>query len=103
MLKIYIYAVKAGKRGLLYDVEYDGETICTSTTIPFLDGCRVLQERGLTGPVEMWDAVRPYPRMRSTVEAAAKLTVADIGYGPRFKKYAPYVTIPTKDGEEAEG
>ena len=85
--KIVIYAVKAGKQGLLYDAEYDGEVICISTLTPFLDACRVLQARGLSGPAEMWDMVRPYPRMKSTIEAAAKLTVTDMGYGPTFKKW----------------
>lgn len=88
--KLMIFATGVGNRGFLYDVEYNGELLCSSTAIPFLDGCRELLARDLSGPVEMWDAVRPYPRMRSTVEAAAKLTVKETGYGPRFAKWKPY-------------
>jgi hypothetical protein len=100
--KINIYAVKAGKQGLLYDAEYDGEVICTSTLTPFLDACRVLQARGLSGPAEMWDAVRPYPRMKSTIEAAAKLTVTDVGYGPTFRKWRPRSAQEGQDGDLEE-
>jgi hypothetical protein len=85
--RINISVVRAGKRGLLYDAEYGGEVICSSSLTPFLDGCRVLRARGLSGPVEMWDAVRPYPRMKSTIEAAAKLTVRDTGHWPAFRRW----------------
>jgi hypothetical protein len=100
--KIYIREVKAGKQGLLYDAEYDGEVICASTLTPFLDACRVLQGRGLGGPAEMWDTVRPYPRMKSTVEAAAKLTVTDVGYGPVFRKWRPRHAQEGQDGDLEE-
>lgn len=100
MHKIYIFAVKAGKRGLLYDAEFEGERICQSTLTPFLDGCRVLKGRGLTGPVEMWDPVRPYPRMKGTIEMAAGLTVLDNSSGtPKFGKYVPYERRATQDGD----
>ena len=97
MVKIYIYKVGVGKRGILYDVEFDGEVICQSSLTPLLDACRVLLSRGLTGNVEMWDYVRPYPRMRSTIEGAAQLTVTDRGAGPVFVKWRP------KSGAEAAG
>jgi len=100
--RINISVVKAGKRGLLYDAEYGGEVICSSSLTPFLDRCRVLQARGLSGPVEMWDMVRPYPRMRSTVEAAAKLTVTDAGYGPVFRKWRPRSAQGGQDGDLEE-
>lgn len=98
--KIYINVTKAGKRGLLYDVDFEGQKICQSTTIPFLDGCRVLRDRGLSGPVEMWDAVRPYPRMRGIVEKTAGLTVADGGRGiTRLQKYVSRYAEAAKDSD----
>ena len=100
--KIYLEKVKAGKRGLLYDVTYEGETICQSTMMPLLDGARVLSQRGLEGVLEMWDRQRPYPRMRSTVAAAAGLTVVDTGNGPRFSKYRSRGASAGQDGEEED-
>jgi hypothetical protein len=78
---------KVTKRGPLYDVTFNGEHICT-THQPLLDGARVLHGRGLTGPLEMWDHRLSHARMHSTVEKAAKLTVAeDRGTGIRFEKW----------------
>lgn len=99
MLKVFVYKVGTGKRGLLYDAEFDGEVICESTMTPFLDACRVLLSRGLTGSVEMWDYDRPFPRMRSTVEAAAQLAVIDRGSGPVFCKWRPKGPTEAADGD----
>lgn len=65
-----------GQRGPRYAVSYLGEQIVEASVVPLLDACRVLKDMGLTGPVEMW-GMQPYPRMRTTVEAGAKLTVAE--------------------------
>lgn len=98
--KIYITNVKAGKRGLLYNVTYDGEVICQSSITPLLDAARTLASRGLEGNLEMWDMERPYPRMRSTIAAAAKLAVIDTGSGPRFVKYRER---PAEAGQDGDG
>lgn len=99
--KIHISLVRTGKRGLLYDCEYAGEKICQSTTTPFLDACRVLKHRGMSGPVEMWDGVRPYPRMRGSIEVAAGLSVSDgSAGGVRFRKYVSVQQEATQDGKE---
>lgn len=97
--KIYIAKVKTGKRGFLYDVTYEGETICQSSMTPLLDAARTMRERGLDGDLEMWDAIRPYPRMRSTIAGAAKLAVVDTGSGPRFAKYRARVAGEAQDGD----
>ncbi len=76
-----------GKSGPLYDAIYNGELIVWSSHQPFLDACRVLLADGITGPAEMWDHVRTFPRLRSTVEAAAKLTVSEGEGSPRFRSY----------------
>ena len=93
-LRIYIQPTlkndgthKVSKRGPLYDTTFNGEHICTSHQ-PLLDGARVLHGRGLTGPLQMWDHERSYPRMHSTIEKAAKLTVAEgRSTGMRFEKW----------------
>lgn len=84
-------------RGPLYEAWHAGELLDGASTQPMLDGCRALAAKGLTGPVEMWDAIRPYPRLRSTIEVAAKLTVREGSKGtPRLSKWTPY-----ERGEEA--
>ena len=88
MHKVFVGNVRVGKSGLLYDVEHEGEVIVRGSTTPLLDACRALAERGLQGPVEMWDRVRPFPRMISTVEAGAALTIREGSAGaPRFVKW----------------
>jgi hypothetical protein len=78
-------------RGPLYDVRYDGVTVLEGTHQPFLDGCRAIQKLGATGPAEMWDTVRPFPRMVGTVEGAAKLTVREPASGGiRFTKWSEW-------------
>ena len=61
----------------MYSAHHDGSEIVAMTRQPLLDGVRVLQAKGFTGTVELWDDTRPFPRMRSTVEAAAELTVQE--------------------------
>lgn len=102
MHKIYINMVRTGKRGLLYDVEYNGEVICQSSLTPLLEAARTLAQRGLGGDLEMWDRVRPYPRMRSTIEGAARLAVVDLGSGPRFAKWRSKADSEAQDGEEED-
>lgn len=78
-------------RGPLYDARYNGELIVEGTIQPFLDGCRAIQTLGASGPVQMWDAERPYPRMVGTVEGAATLTVREPASGGlRFTKWSEW-------------
>lgn len=102
MYKVFVYKVGNGKRGVLYDAEFDGEVICQSSMTPFLDACRVLFSRGLTGMVEMWGYDSPHPRMRSTIESAAQLAVIDRGAGPVFVKWRPKGNTEAADREEAD-
>lgn len=52
----------------------------------------VLQERGLTGALELRDETRPYRRITSNIEDAADLTVQDNRKAsPRLVKYKPFV------------
>ncbi len=95
MHKIYITKGRVGQRGLLYDVEYEGDVICRSSLTPLLDACRMLRAGGLAGKIEMWDREGLWPRMTSTIEGAAQLAIADRGSGPIFTKWRP------RDFEEA--
>ena len=98
--KIYVCEVKAGVRGMLYNAEYDGEVICRSTLTPFLDACRVLQSRGMSGAAEMWDRTRQFPRMRGAIESTSKIVVREGDFLPRFAKYGPFDRDFSREGEE---
>jgi hypothetical protein len=91
---------KFGNSGPLYDASYGGEVIVLSSHQPFLDACRVLLADGMSGPAEMWDHIRPFPRMRSTINAAAKLTVSDSEGAPRFRTYKNGVTALGRRGPD---
>ena len=78
-------------RGPLYEASFEGRLILEASHQPFLDGCRELMRRGIFGPAEMWDEIRPYPRMVGTVEGAAKLTLRDPDNGRvGFAKWKPW-------------
>ena len=105
MHKIYIKQKSYGLRGPLYEVLYDGNVIVSSTTIPLFDGARALDKMGVSGPLEMWDHERPYARMKSTVETAAKLTITEGENVPRIRKYhpRPYDANSAGAGEAQDG
>jgi hypothetical protein len=89
MVKIYITQTSYGSRGPIYRVEHDGEVLVTGTAIPLFDGARALVTKGMTGEFEMWDHERPYPRMKSVIERAAKLTISEGERRPTFVKWTP--------------
>jgi len=101
--KIYLTNLRYGKRGVIYDAEYEGEVIATGTRMPFLDGCRALQERGLSGEAELWDRVRSFPRMRGSIKGAAKLTVEERSGAPVFRKWHPYERGEVTGGDLEDG
>jgi hypothetical protein len=85
-------------RGQLFDGAVDGRMIVTRSTQPLLDGCRVLIGEGIdpVSRVVMRHAGSDKDALRSTVGAAAKLTVSDSDTGrPKFKTFKPW-----KRGEE---
>jgi hypothetical protein len=90
----------------MYSAHHDGAEIVAMTRQPLLDGARALKAMGLSGPVELWDDARPFPRMRSTVEAAAELTVQENEkVSARFVKYRPFNASLRRPeiGESSEG
>ena len=69
--------------------DQDGELLGSSRT-PFYDGARALLYRGITGRFEMWDTVRPCPRMVGDIERCAGLAVSEEDRdGLRVKPWRP--------------
>jgi len=89
MVKIYITQVSYGSRGPIYRVEHEGEVLVKGAPVPLFDGARALAAKGITGNFEMWDHERPYPRMKSVVEEAAKLTISEGERRPTVVKWTP--------------
>jgi hypothetical protein len=80
-----------GRRGQ-FRAEVAGRIIVESSKQPFLDGARVLISEGYAPDIilEMWHANATAFALRSTVGAAAKLTVQDDG-APRFRRWKPFL------------
>jgi hypothetical protein len=80
-------------RGQLFDGKVDGRVVVKRSTTPFCDAARVLLAEGVRPEAKlvMRHANSPYDALRSTVGAAAGLTVADdTGGKPIFTKWSPY-------------
>jgi len=60
-----------------HNIRYNGEIILREVKQPFLDGCRELQRRGITGVAELWDHTRPYYRLRGDIAKCADLMVTE--------------------------
>lgn len=89
--KIIITPKGIGSKGHVYAVSFDGTEIITKTHNPELNACRWLIAHGYHGRMEVWDTVRPYPRMIiKDIERAAGLTISESDkQTPRFVKYRP--------------
>jgi hypothetical protein len=76
----------------------DGKLLCASTRQPLLDGARELLKHGVDPKVQV--VMRHYnstvDALKSTVGAAAKLTVDDHG-SPRFKKWQSFKSWDSDD------
>lgn len=89
-LRVYIGTPRPGARGLIYDCHMntaDGLTIVTGTNQPLYDTARVLAAKGVKGELELWDARRPFPRMRGNIERMARLTVCDTQEGIFLRRF----------------
>ena len=91
--RVYIRELKISKRGPLYEARLGSPTgpiLVESTLEPALAGSRALLARGITGRLEMWDGLRPFPRMIADIESAAALTVReDRGTSATFVRFKP--------------
>ena len=72
---------------------------------PLSDACRVLKARGLSGPIEMYDGVRPYALLQSTIDYEASITFHEGDHGLREVKWRPMPELSgqLQDGRESEG
>ena len=80
-------------RGQLFDGKVDGRFVVERSTTPFCDAARVLLAEGADPATRfiMRHEGSPHDALRSTVGAAAGLTVADDNGGkPIFRKWSPY-------------
>lgn len=102
-LRVFIGTPRPGARGLLYDCHMntvDGLTIVAGTIQPLFDTARALAAKGVKGELELWDAQRPFPRMRGDIERMARMTVCDTQDGIFLRRFselpaAEDVGIPT--------
>lgn len=71
--------------------------LCTSDT-PFFDAARVLASEGVAGdePLTMTHAGSETICLRSTIQAAARLTVEDSAKGLSFRRYKPVSSAELK-------
>lgn len=77
-------------RAGMYRAEVDGRHVVTART-PLFAAARVLQDEGVSPetPLSMRWAGSEIDALRSTVGAAAALTVTEDAYGTRFATYRP--------------
>jgi hypothetical protein len=73
-----------------YDVIFDGRVIVADSKDPECDLARALLAEGVTGTIEMHDAVTGKPRTIINIDKAAKTTVEENRTrGPRFIRWRP--------------
>lgn len=79
-----------GRKGEMYDVLLNGETIVTSIS-PEFAACRVLKSRGMTGLAQFWRAGKPNWDMRMDIETGAGLTIEEnASGGPRVIRFREF-------------
>lgn len=102
-LRVFIDPVKITSRGQGYSVSFNGEIIIANTRNPSCDACRHLVALGHQGRMEVWDNVRPYPRLVfHDIERAAGFTVAENEkHGPRIVRYKS-ISVERREHLEAK-
>lgn len=94
---------KRSSKGPLFNASYEGQVIVVGSTQPCLAAARVLKARGLSGRLEMWDAVLPYCRFHTDIDKAAGLTIEEGDGLPRLRKYRFFPGGDAQDGDFASG
>ena len=94
-LRVYIEPLSLGHRGQYYSVSFEGRTLIAKTLRPSSDACRALVQLGFSGPLEIWDRERSYPRLVfRDIHKAAGLTIAEgEHHGPRvipYREWSPF-------------
>jgi hypothetical protein len=79
-----------------------GPELVRSSSTPFLSACRKLLDLGYDAkrPAVMRHCGTNHDALRSTIGAAARLTVREDGGGPRFARLAPDAP-PTREGSSS--
>ena len=89
-LRIYAELRGHGARGPRYLVRMnqpDDMVIVNATTEPLYAAARVLQSKGVTGRLQLWDATRPYCRLQGDIEHLAGMTVSEGDRGICLRPY----------------
>jgi hypothetical protein len=76
--RIFIDRARITARGASYEARLDspfGPILVGLSPEPMFAACRALVAMGRSGPVEVYDAKRPFPRMSGDIATLAKLTV----------------------------
>ena len=72
-----------------------GETIIHDSKVPMFDACRVLNNRGVTGTLEVWWQGASFAAFRTDIEKGAGWTVIESRLvGPRLAKWQPFEMSP---------
>jgi hypothetical protein len=88
VMRIELFPVWAGgKAGYLYNVTLDGELVLDRVRDPECDLARVLQSRGITGKVTVYDGNTGKARSIVNVEKLALLHTRDDKRQLGFEKY----------------
>jgi hypothetical protein len=99
-IKVTVRPNGYGTRGRLFDAELDGRVLVRRSAAPFCDAARLLLAEGVDPATKlvMRHSGSEIDALRSTIGAAAKLTVSDDNSGkPRFRSYRPWsgpVAVP---------
>jgi hypothetical protein len=104
--RLYVGKPRYGGPGPLYHVRVgspSGPVIVEASTEPLLAGCRALLAMGITGPVELWDSVRSFPRLAGDIATLAALTVNESEASFRRWKPFPGVTGAPKTAKRIAG
>lgn len=95
-----------GARGPRYRITMNspgGMVIVPTTTEPLFAAARLLHSQGVSGQLQLWDSVRPFPRLQGDIERLAGLTVAEDQHGIRARKYVERITDGNSEDEAPEG
>jgi len=95
-----------GKRGPRYAVHLnsaDGPLLLEGTSQPMLDAARCLLAQNITGPIEMWDNTRGFPRLKGDIEKLARLTVSETQAGINLRRYVERAAGGDLEDEPSSG
>jgi hypothetical protein len=88
---IYVNRVRITARGALYETRLNspvGPILVGLSPEPTLAACRALVAMGRSGPVEVWDIKRPFPRLSGDIAQLAGLTVDENRRS--FRRWQPF-------------